>query len=278
LNAMVVEVLLDGKVKYLDPATLYCPFDVVPWAETGTIGVRADAISPKVVEIPSPPSTDAIVRRKAELRLDAQGNLAGDIEVTFEGQEALTWRLEARNKDEEQRRKSLEDWMMLSLPPNSESKLTASDGWGKAEGFVTATFHVQTHGFGNLVGQRFLLPIGYFRSSDKNGIFSGAKRTYPIYFRYSAEDHDDVHFVVPDQFRIEAVPAGQSVHRGVAELDLKVVADGNDIRITRAFVLNGHFFPKEQYSALRDFYQTAAGAGEPQVVLRHIERDAIKSH
>jgi len=213
------------------------------------------------------------VRRKAELRLDAQGNLEGDVEVTFAGQEALTWRLEARNEDETQRRKSLTDWIMASLPPNSESELTASDGWGKSEGFVTATFHVQTHGFVNLVGQRLLLPIGYFPSSGKNGIFSGAKRTYPIYFRYSAEDYDEVHFVVPDQFRIEAVPAGQSVHQGVAQLDLKVVADGNDVRITRAFVLNGHFFPKEQYSALRDFYQVTDGAGEQQVVLRHVERD-----
>src|SRR5262249_8370516 len=160
LDAMVVEVSLDGKVKYFDPATPYCPFDVLPWAETDTVGVRANEFRPRVVGIPAPPSTDASVRRKAELRLDAQGNLEGDAEVTFAAQEAITWRLEARNEDETQRRKSLNDWIMASLPPNSESELTASDGWGKSEGFVTATFHVQTHGFVNLVGQRLLLPIG----------------------------------------------------------------------------------------------------------------------
>jgi len=47
LDAMVVEVSLDGKVKYFDPATPYCPFDVLPWAETDTVGVRADEFSPK---------------------------------------------------------------------------------------------------------------------------------------------------------------------------------------------------------------------------------------
>jgi hypothetical protein len=278
LNAMVVEVLLDGTVRYFDPATLYCPFDALPWPETDTVGVLVDAVSPTVVTIPARPSAEAIVRRKAELRLDAEGNLEGDIEVSFEGQEALIWRLEARNEDEAHRRKRLEDWMMTALPPNSESKLIASDGWGKPEGFVTATFHVQTHAFANLIGQRLLLPISFFPSADKNGVFSAAKRTNPIYFRYSTESRDDVRFVPPEQFRIEAVPDSQSAHHGVVQLDLRVKSEEKDIRVTRAIVLNGTYFPSEEYSALRDFYQLADRVGEQQVVLRQIEGDKTKSH
>ena len=277
LNAMVVEVVLDGKARYFDPATLYCPFDVLPWAETDTVGVRVDAVSPAVVQIPSRPSTDAIVRRKGELRLDAEGNLEGDVEVTFEGQEALTWRLEARNQSEAHRRESLEEWMMTSLPPNSQSKLTASEGWGKPEGSVTAAFHVQTHGFANLVGQRLLLPISYFPGTGKKGVFSGAQRTHPVYFHYSTESRDDVRFVPPDRFRIEAVPDSQSAHQGVAQLDLRVVSEGKNIRIVQAIVLNGTYFPSEEYSALRNFYQLAARVGEQQVVLRQIQGDTAKS-
>lgn len=39
LNANIAWVRAGGKDYYIDPATVYCPFDLLPWEETGAIGM-----------------------------------------------------------------------------------------------------------------------------------------------------------------------------------------------------------------------------------------------
>jgi hypothetical protein len=124
------------------------------------------------------------VRRSAELTVDDEGNVEGDVHLVFEGQEALLWRLDARNEDDAQRRKNLEDWLKATLPDNSQSTLISSDGWTKSDGPVTATLHVQTHGYANQLGQRLLLRLGYFKTFENKSFFCSAHRTHPVYFRF----------------------------------------------------------------------------------------------
>jgi hypothetical protein len=268
LNAMVIEVTVGGKRRYFDPATLYCPFEFVPWNETDTVGVVVDSLNNILVPIPAGPSSEAVIRRSADLQLDEQGNLEGDIRATFEGQEALTWRLEARNEDEAERRKSLEDWVKNALPANSEYTLTASDGWAKSAGPLTATFHIKTHEYASAVGQRLLLRIGFFQTGSKSSIFSTARRIHPVYFRYAAEYYDDLRIAPPKAFAVEAVPAAQSIHQGVAVSEVKAEKVGDTIRISRTFMLGGNFFAVDQFPALKHFYQQAATAEDAQISLK----------
>jgi hypothetical protein len=267
-NAMVVEVFLDGKPRMFDPATLYCPFDLLPWSETDTMGLRASSLNPAMVPIPSPPSRDAVIRRKAELALDVDGNLEGDIRVSFEGQVALTWRLEGRNQNEAQRRSSLEDWLKAQLPANSDYHLTAAEDWTKSEGPFTASFHVRTSGIGNLMGQRLLLPTDYFRNSESNTVFSSSRRTYPIYFPYAAEYYDDLVIHPAEGLAIEAVPDSQGIHNGPAQFDLSVRRENTNIGVTLAFILDGHLFPADRYAALKSFYQAVNTASDQQIVFK----------
>jgi hypothetical protein len=274
LNAMVIEVTVDGKRRFFDPATLYCPFELLPWSETDTAGVVADTVNNILIPIPPGPSSEAVIRRSAELQMDEQGNLEGELRVAFEGQEALTWRLDARNQDEAERRKSLEDWAKDSLPANSEYVLTASDGWAKSAGPVNATFHVKAPEYGNSIGQRMLVRIGFFQARSNSTIFSSARRVHPVYFRYAAEYYDDLRIVPPKGFTVEAVPAPYSVHSGIAVNELKAERDANAVHITRTFILGGNFFPTEQYAALKHFYQQAATAEETQFSLKRATPDA----
>lgn len=278
LNAMVIEVTLDGKSRFFDPAMLYCPFELVPWMETDTVGVVADSVHNILIAIPARPSSEAVVRRSADLQMDEQGNLEGELRVTFEGQESLTWRLDTRNQDETERRKTVEDWAKASLPAKSEYTLTASDGWAKSSGPVTATFHVKIHEYANAVGQRLLVPLGFFKTSASDSVFSSAHRVHPVYFRYAAEYYDDLRIAPPNGFVIEAVPPPHSLHQGVAISDVKAEKDGQGIRITRTFVLGGYFFPVEQYPALKHFYQQAASAQDAQISLKRTAQDAFAVH
>jgi hypothetical protein len=270
LNAMVVQVILDGKPRYFDPATKYCPYDLVPWAETDTIGVLADQLKPAVLQLQIRPSNEAVVRRSAELTVDDEGNVEGDVHLVFEGQEALLWRLDQRNEDDVQRRKSLEDWLKAILPDNSECTLTSSGGWTKSDGPVTATLHVQTHGYANQVGQRLLLRLGYFKTSENKPLFSSAHRTHPIYYRYPMETYDIVRIAPPKGFAVEATPAALSIKNGAANFDLKAEKSDQGLQITRSFVLDANYFPTDRYWAMRGFVRRVAVGDEEQVALKRL--------
>jgi hypothetical protein len=278
LNATVVQVILGGKPRYFDPATKYCPYDLLPWAETDTIGVLADQLNPAVLQLQIRPSSEAVVRRSAELIVDDEGNVEGDVRLEFEGQEALLWRLDERNGDDAQRRKSLEDWLKAILPDNSECTLTASDGWTKSEGPVTATLHVQTHGYASQVGQRLLLRLAYFKTSENKSLFSSPHRTHPVYFRYPMQSYGIVRFKPPKGFAVEATPAALSMKSGAANFDLKAEQFDQVLQITRSFVLDANYFPTDKYWALREFLQRVAGGDEAQAALKQVAPSTARAN
>jgi hypothetical protein len=243
---------------------------LVPWAETDTIGVLADQMKPAVLQLQIRPSSEAVVRRSAELTVDDEGNVEGDVHLVFEGQEALLWRLDERSEDDAQRRKNLEDWLKVILPDNSESTLTSSDGWTKSDGPVTATLHVQTHGYASQVGQRLLLRLGYFKTSENKPLFSSAHRTHPIYFRYPMQSYDVVRITPPKGFAVEATPAALSIKSGAANFDLKAEKLDQVLQITRSFVLDANYFPTDKYWEMRDFFRRVAVGDEGQAALKHL--------
>jgi hypothetical protein len=273
-TGMVVEVLLDGNRKYFDPATLYCPFGLLPWPETDTVGLVADLADPRLIEVSGRPSNEAVTRRSGELKMDVDGNVEGEVHLRFEGEEALTWRISERNQDEPARKKSLEEWMKASLPEHSESSLTESAGWRQTEGAVTATFHVKTPGYANSVGQRLVVPVVYFQSPAKKALFSSARRVHPVQFRCAAQTLDELTIALPEGFLPEAVPAAKSRQQGIAKFSLQVENQNQKILVQRSVDLNGSYFPVEQYPALKLFYQETASADEAQLSLR---RSAVKA-
>jgi len=106
---------------------------------------------------PKPESKDAVTQRHAELKLDADGNLEGNLTIMFDGQEALIRRLRAIDQDEAQRRKELEESVQHSLPQGAVVKLLSAGAWETSETPLTAQFQVQVPNFASRAGQRLVL-------------------------------------------------------------------------------------------------------------------------
>ena len=108
---MVVLVKLNGKDLYLAPGTLFTPFGLLPWAETGTLGLRLDKDGGTWIKTTLPQSSESQIQRTAKLKLSETGDLEGKLTVTYTGLEAMRRRLEERNEDDVARKKLLEDSM-----------------------------------------------------------------------------------------------------------------------------------------------------------------------
>ena len=93
LDDNVVQVMLNGKEVYLDPGTAFTPFGMLPWWETMVPGLKLSKDGGTWVQAPLGESSSTKIERKAELKLDNEGTLAGKLTVTYSGSEAFYQRL-----------------------------------------------------------------------------------------------------------------------------------------------------------------------------------------
>lgn len=266
LNAMVVQVRVSGGTIYLDPATKYCPFGLLPWDESDAGGVRLDAAAPARGITPGLRSGDAIKTRNAELRLSEDGTLRGKVDILYSGQEALTLRLKSRDQDEAARRKSLEDTLKDSLVQGATVNLVYTEGWQTCQDPLQATFEIEIPNFATRAGRRLVLPLGIFHANQRNP-FITAKRTNPIYFSYPQEDREDIKLELPDGMRLESTPISNQSDQKAVYYELMVGTDGKTLHVNRTLRFSAYLFEAKQYQALQVFYDRILAGDSQQLSL-----------
>ena len=275
LNSSVVEVKIGSGHKFLDPATSYCRFGLLPWEETDAGGIRVDRFAGETGSTPKPESKDAVTQRHAELKLDADGNLEGNLTITFDGQEALIRRLRAIDQDEAQRRKELEEFVQHSLPQGAVVKLLSAGAWETSETPLTAQFQVQIPNFAGRAGQRLVLPLGVFHANGQNPFIS-ARRTHPVSFDYPYEVYDDVTLTLPPNTQVESLPPHALIDRGLCVYESSFEKQGNSLRLKRMLKMQAYFLPVANYLALRNFFDQVRTNDEHQATLKPVQ-EAVKN-
>ena len=270
LNAMVVVVRLKSGFVYLDPATRFCPYGLLPWEETDAGGVFEDSVWPNVATTPASKSKDAIERREADLKLNSDGGLSGKVILRFFGQEALSIRLDAIREDEAERRKELEESLRGMLVQGATVKLIKVEGWEDSQVPLRAEFEVEVPNFAVPAGKRLILPLGLFHSHEKNP-FSTPTRTHPIYFGYPHESYEWVRLELPPGIEVESLPANTKADQGAVYYELSTKKDGNTLDIMRTFRISGYFYTMDQYKNMSVFYDHVLEGDAYQAALRSSE-------
>jgi hypothetical protein len=267
LRVDVVYVRLGSQDLYLDPATPYCPFGLLPWHESLAKGIRVSKDGGKQVLTSAPRSADAILQRKADLSLDADGTLDGKLQVDFFGQEAMVRRQDAREEDDAGRSKGITDLVKSWLPAGADFKLTTVTGWDGPAGplHVEGTLHMP--GFALAAGRRLLLPVGIFEAGQP-GLLQHAKRVNAVYFNYPWQDADDITIQLPPGYRVETLPAPKQMPGSGASYELTSKQEGSALHIVRHETIEGIYFPVEQYSILRGFFSAMKANDEQQAILQ----------
>jgi len=267
LNDNVVLVRAQGRDFYLDPGTQFTPFGLLPWAETGVVGLKLDKDGGSWVKTPLPVSSESQIRRVAELRMDDHGGLQGHLTVTYTGLEALRRRLEQRLEDAASRKKFLEDEVKDYVPVVSDVELTNQPEWNASSDRLEAVFEFKTEGWASPAGHRALIPVGLFSAEEKH-ILEHANRVHPIYFSYPSEVLDDIKIDMPLTWQVKSLPPEQKQDSKIVLYDLKVEDEKGTEHITRTLKLDLLGVDVKYYGALRNFYQGVKSGDEQQIVVQ----------
>ena len=158
LDTEIAVVKIADKELYLDPGTRFCPYGLLRWMYTSTYALKPDKKNPTLITTLAVGQDKAVTRRNVAAELTEDGSLKAEIEVQFQGLEALERRLDALDEDEAGKKKYLEDDLKEWLPSTAIVKLKNVKGWEETDDPLIATFSVEIPGYASLTGKRLLLP------------------------------------------------------------------------------------------------------------------------
>lgn len=273
LNAMVVAVRVGNGLVFLDPATRFCPYGLLPWEETAAGGVLESVLRPDVGSTPASESKDAVARLKADLKLSGDGGLNGKVAIEYFGQEALQMRLDAIRQDDEEKRKGLEESLSNMLTQGATVKLRKVEGWENPEVPLRAEWDIEVPNFATAAGKRWILPVGVFHTREKNP-FASPRRTHPIYFGYPRETYEHVRVELPTGIEVESLPGNEVTDRGAAYYTFSSKKDGASIEFERTLRISTYLFKIDDYKSLSGFYGRVVVGDGQQAALRATDTPA----
>ncbi|HEY1270676.1 MAG TPA: hypothetical protein VGF08_01765, partial [Terriglobales bacterium] len=267
LNSMVVMVPMADHDLYLDPATRFCPYGMVPWYENGVKGLSVSNIVNDFVTIPGEHSDAAVTKRSVELRVAGDGHVDGTFQISFAGQEALTRRLELYDEDDNGRRKALEEEIRGWLPEGATVEVRHIFACDSSEEDLRVEGEFSVPQFATIAGRRLLVPTAVFRNFRENP-FQPLKRTYEIYFRHSYRVEDKVRLQAPDDFRVESLPNQHDDQVDCCHYLTNFKSHDRTVDFERSFAVDGFIFPQSVYPGLRLFFGKMIANDGEQVVLQ----------
>jgi len=267
LNANVVLVKVNGKDEFFDPGAAFTPFGLLPWMETGVDGLRLDKNGGMWIRTTMPTSEQTRVERSAKLKISNEGDITGELTVTYTGLNALAFRIAERNEDDAARKKILEDGVKEAIPAGSEVELTNTPDWSSGNNPLVAQFQLKVPGWTASAGRRALLPTGLFSAQEKH-LFENAGRVWPVYFRYPYSSVDDLTFTLPLDWKVATLPKDLDRDAKALQYTLKVENKDGSVHVQRTLRCDVVLVAKDNYSILRNFYQLVKTQDEQQVVLQ----------
>ncbi len=272
-DSEVVLVKTDDRTIYLDPATPFCPFGMVHWSRSGTVGVREVKGDPEFIDLPNYSFDKASIQREISLALDPGGELKGIVKVTYSGQDALEWRLSAIGNDEVGLRKDFEDDLIAILPNSAKVTLQKIENIGNNQPFLIVYFDVVIPNLAAVAGQKILLPLSPLEGRRQHP-FRSSKRTYPIYFSYAFETSDDLTITLPLGIKLEGKPNPTKIATQYFAFSLVTSEENNNtLHIKRNLQMKWQYFETNQYPSLKNFYDQVVAADEQQMVLTGSSND-----
>jgi hypothetical protein len=263
----LVWVKLENKDVYLDPGDPFYPYGLLPWSETGVRGIRLNKQGGDTITTTVPDANDARRERKADIGLDADGNLSGKIIVDYFDASACMRRQEEHEDDDAGKKKDMTDLVREWLPSEASFEITETTGWDNNNAPLHIEGKIRMTGFGATTGRRILAPVTVFRSPEAQA-FESAQRVNVIYFHYPYTEHDEIILHIPDGYSIEtAPPAVKTPEAAVIDYSLAATPQGSIVHIDRRLDVKQILFEVKYYGALRSFFSQVKSDDESQLVL-----------
>lgn len=259
-----------GQEYWLDPASPSYPFDLLPWEESATSGIRVSKQGAEIINTPVPNDTTAVVSRHVDFQIDADGSIHGTAEITFAGQEGAVRRREGLQKDDAGRKKQIEDEIRGWLPAGASFQLTKLSNWTDTDKPLVADGTLRIPSFASDIAHRIMFPAEVF-SVPEAAELTAETRYNSLYFHYPYQRDDDLKFELPAGYKVEGLPKDQKTDLKAAVYQISCAQTGDAVEVKRALTINTIMIDKKFYPTVRYFFGMAKSTDAGQAVLENVQ-------
>ncbi|MBW4038887.1 MAG: DUF3857 and transglutaminase domain-containing protein [Acidobacteria bacterium] len=264
---VIAIVNVDGKERYFDPSSRYCPYGHLAWQHTLVQGLRQ---VDKGTEFGGTPGDDIsfnMVTRVANLKMDDTGQITGKIDLSFSGAEGVDWRHTALSGDEESLDQALRVYLEGMVPKSLQVKVSKIENVKEYEQPLKVSYEV-TGTMGTHTGKRLILPSDLFVSGS-SATFADENRQEAVYFHYPRVLQDAERLNLPDSMSVEALPNSARFDLAKQEIyALTVVGDAKGFTTRRNHIQGELLVMPKDYDDLRKYYAQFESKDQESVVLK----------
>jgi hypothetical protein len=269
LDDEIAIVPLNGKEMFFDPGERYCEFGKLHWDHASAGGVRQVDGGTTMGASGSVAYKDTQIARYAELKLDSDYKLQGQIRMTLSGSEALHWRQHILLTDEEQAKKDFEDALQKDMPAGVVVKTNHFIGVTDYDHTFMVVLDVSGQ-MGTATGKRIIIPGTFFEANAKP-LFALEKRESPVELHFPYVVSDSVTLTLPPGFTVESVPKDAEIPLpDFANYSAKYKGTDTAYGYSRRMILANVLYSRNEYPQLKDFYAKANAQDQQQVVLHAV--------
>ena len=245
--------------KYFNPGMSFLPYGMLTWYEEDT---WAMLVAEKNYIWQQTPITDyarSAAKRNAKFKLLEDGTLDGDVRVEYNGQTALTYRMENYEESANKRDENLKDEIKARISTAEVSDIKIENLTDSSKPLIQQ-YKIRIPGYAQKTGKRLFLQPGFFEYGSQSP-FSSATRKYDIFFKYPWAETDKISFELPPGFDLDSAdaPAQIADPQKIALLDIKLSINKTNalLMYNREFHFGGGgnvLFPASAYPAVKHLF------------------------
>jgi hypothetical protein len=257
-----------GKLLIFDPTDELTPFGLLNGFLQASYALLVTPDGGELVQMPQlPPSTSGIFRT-ANLTLDTQGALRGEVQDERTGDAAWWIRGELRSLDKDSDRiKPVERLMSHSIGSFTITKATMSNLKDSAQPF-TYNWSFVALDYAKPAGNLLLVRPRVIGEDSSGLLETKEPRKYPVEFEGPRHDRDTYEIKLPPGYEVDELPPATDVEYPFGSYHSKTTAEGNVLRYTRSFEIKELNVPLDQVDDLKKFYRIIASDERNTAVLK----------
>jgi hypothetical protein len=217
-----------------------------------------------LIKMPITPPESALLDRKIEVNLNADGEVRGTIREMANGQTSSGFRQELRMLSVSDYKKVIEGWLTRGATGAQLLKFTPTDK--KAESAFGLDVEFTAPRYAQLMQNRLLVfkPVIVGRRNALS--LTENNRNYPVILDPQALKETSV-FTLPAGFVVDEMPDALNLETPFGKYTTSYEVKDGKLIFTRSLTMNRTTVPVDKYNSVRDFYAKIRDAEQSPVVL-----------
>ncbi|HTW38872.1 MAG TPA: DUF3857 domain-containing transglutaminase family protein [Steroidobacteraceae bacterium] len=257
-----------GRILLFDPTDPFTPFGRLSGALQASYALLVTPDGGELVKTPLMPIEGNGVRRTAELTLDGNGDLSGDVRELWLGDSASAQRavLSSATRDTEKIR-PVQAMLASSLATFDILKAAVANAHVVAQPFEWRyTFQAQS--YAKRAANLLLLRPHVFGNLSSALLETPQPREYPVEFNGAERDTDEFDITLPPGYQVDEMPPAIDVDDGFAAYHSKTEEVGHVLHYTRTFEIREVSVPTSSAEKLKRLYRIIEGDQRAMAVLK----------